>query len=369
VSRDPTVQVKRLVGLVKTHWKASRSSEASQDLFAESRRRGDQGLWKDASVAVIRTGKAMFGEREWYFFSPRERKYPNGARPNRAAISGYWKATGTDKPIVAGTGRSIGVKKALVFYRGKPPKGEKTDWIMHEYRLVPPCRPSPSLPAPSPTFSYKSLRVHKLLSALFCSAPRCFVLLRSALFCSVRFGSALLCSVRFGSVRFSSVRLGSVLFCSALFLSCSALLSSTLLCFVSLCYVLVCSVLFCSTPLSSILLCSVRFGSVLFGFALFCSALLCSARFGSVRFSSVLFCSLLCSAHVLFSSTLLCSVLLCRVMLCYVLVCSVLLCLVLQSSALRRRFPSFKLLQTEEGEFCNFTTMSQYRGCDIGIRL
>jgi hypothetical protein len=105
----------------------------------------------------------MFGEREWYFFSPRERKYPNGARPNRAAVSGYWKATGTDKPIVAAaTGRGIGVKKALVFYRGKPPKGEKTDWIMHEYRLLPvPARPSlpPPSPLPTATFSYKPLRV------------------------------------------------------------------------------------------------------------------------------------------------------------------------------------------------------------------
>ncbi|KAL4554283.1 hypothetical protein LXL04_039604 [Taraxacum kok-saghyz] len=59
--------------------------------------------------------KATFGEQEWYFFSPRDRKYPNGARPNRAANSGYWKATGTDKP---------------------PPKGVKTNWIMHEYRLT-----------------------------------------------------------------------------------------------------------------------------------------------------------------------------------------------------------------------------------------
>ncbi|KAJ4801634.1 hypothetical protein LUZ62_052880 [Rhynchospora pubera] len=82
-------------------------------------------------------GKATFGEQEWYFFSPRDRKYPNGARPNRAATSGYWKATGTDKPILATGGtRKVGVKKALVFYRGKPPKGMKTNWIMHEYRLV-----------------------------------------------------------------------------------------------------------------------------------------------------------------------------------------------------------------------------------------
>lgn len=81
--------------------------------------------------------KAIFGENEWYFFSPRDRKYPNGARPNRAATSGYWKATGTDKPILTSNGnQKVGVKKALVFYGGKPPRGIKTDWIMHEYRII-----------------------------------------------------------------------------------------------------------------------------------------------------------------------------------------------------------------------------------------
>ncbi|XP_038896385.1 NAC transcription factor 56-like [Benincasa hispida] len=82
--------------------------------------------------------KASYGEQEWYFFSPRDRKYPNGARPNRAATSGYWKATGTDKPVIASSegNRKVGVKKALVFYGGKPPKGIKTNWIMHEYRLA-----------------------------------------------------------------------------------------------------------------------------------------------------------------------------------------------------------------------------------------
>lgn len=79
--------------------------------------------------------KAEFGEKEWYFFSPRDRKYPNGVRPNRATVSGYWKATGTDKAIYSGS-KYVGVKKALVFYKGKPPKGLKTDWIMHEYRLT-----------------------------------------------------------------------------------------------------------------------------------------------------------------------------------------------------------------------------------------
>ncbi|KAL5546186.1 hypothetical protein UlMin_005873 [Ulmus minor] len=81
--------------------------------------------------------KAVFGDEEWFFFSPRDRKYPNGSRPNRAAGSGYWKATGTDKHILTSSGiKSIGVKKALVFYNGRPPKGVKTDWIMNEYRLL-----------------------------------------------------------------------------------------------------------------------------------------------------------------------------------------------------------------------------------------
>ncbi|KAK7317972.1 hypothetical protein RJT34_02644 [Clitoria ternatea] len=79
--------------------------------------------------------KTEFGENEWYFFSPRDRKYPNGVRPNRAAVSGYWKATGTDKPIHSGF-KQVGVKKSLVFYKGRPPKGVKTDWIMHEFRLA-----------------------------------------------------------------------------------------------------------------------------------------------------------------------------------------------------------------------------------------
>ncbi|KAL1196318.1 Protein ATAF2 [Cardamine amara subsp. amara] len=77
---------------------------------------------------------SLYGEKEWYFFSPRDRKYPNGSRPNRAAGTGYWKATGADKPI--GKPKTLGIKKALVFYAGKAPKGVKTNWIMHEYRLA-----------------------------------------------------------------------------------------------------------------------------------------------------------------------------------------------------------------------------------------
>lgn len=88
---------------------------------------------------VVILDKALFGEKEWYFFSPRDRKYPNGSRPNRVAGSGYWKATGTDK-IISTEGKRVGIKKALVFYIGKAPKGTKTNWIMHEYRLLEPSR-------------------------------------------------------------------------------------------------------------------------------------------------------------------------------------------------------------------------------------
>ncbi|KAJ6819953.1 NAC domain-containing protein 48-like [Iris pallida] len=80
-------------------------------------------------------GMALYGEKEWYFFTPRDRKYPNGSRPNRAAGAGYWKATGADKPVGPAP-RPTAIKKALVFYSGKAPRGEKSNWIMHEYRLA-----------------------------------------------------------------------------------------------------------------------------------------------------------------------------------------------------------------------------------------
>ncbi|TVU44756.1 hypothetical protein EJB05_04212, partial [Eragrostis curvula] len=79
------------------------------------------------------------GEKEWYFFCLRGRKYRNSIRPNRVTGSGFWKATGIDRPIysAANSGESIGLKKSLVYYRGSAGKGTKTDWMMHEFRLPP----------------------------------------------------------------------------------------------------------------------------------------------------------------------------------------------------------------------------------------
>ncbi|KAM7484022.1 hypothetical protein LguiA_000031 [Lonicera macranthoides] len=112
-------------------------------------------------------------EKERYFFSTREIKYPNGNRSNRATGSGYWKATGLDKQILTcRTNQLVGMKKTLVFYRGKPPHGSRTNWIMHEYRLVTP-------PIPPTT--------HPLANNSIQNQPPCEVQLENWVICRIFF--------------------------------------------------------------------------------------------------------------------------------------------------------------------------------------
>lgn len=90
-------------------------------------------------VRCLRVSGDLEGEK--YFFSNKEAKYLIGNRSNRTTYSGYWKASGTDKQITSSSSRNssnevVGMKKTLVFYRGKPPYDSRTDWVMHEYRLI-----------------------------------------------------------------------------------------------------------------------------------------------------------------------------------------------------------------------------------------
>ncbi|KAL5224460.1 hypothetical protein ABZP36_011099 [Zizania latifolia] len=98
-------------------------------------------------------------QNDWYFFSHKDKKYPTGTRTNRATAAGFWKATGRDKAIYSSFNR-IGMRKTLVFYKGRAPHGQKSDWIMHEYRLDDPASSSATAAACNYTTSSSSSPMH-----------------------------------------------------------------------------------------------------------------------------------------------------------------------------------------------------------------
>ncbi|KAF0892089.1 hypothetical protein E2562_013475 [Oryza meyeriana var. granulata] len=87
-------------------------------------------------------------EGNWYIFSPRNRKYPNGGRPRRETGNiGFWKSTTKKEPILGTPGEDgrtevIGYKGCLTYHVSdgnnmpKKPKKEmatKTAWKMWEF--------------------------------------------------------------------------------------------------------------------------------------------------------------------------------------------------------------------------------------------
>ncbi|KAI3505048.1 hypothetical protein L1887_26914 [Cichorium endivia] len=78
---------------------------------------------------------SKYRDLEWYFISPLDKKYATSSRLNRATLRGYWKETGKIREVRHNS-EKIGQKKSLIFHSGRPPKGKRTDWVMHEYKLM-----------------------------------------------------------------------------------------------------------------------------------------------------------------------------------------------------------------------------------------
>ncbi|XP_023532223.1 NAC domain-containing protein 78-like isoform X2 [Cucurbita pepo subsp. pepo] len=92
-------------------------------------------IYKSEPWDLPEKSKLRTRDLEWYFFSPLDKKYSNSSRTNRATENGYWKTTGKDRPVRHNS-RVVGMKKTLVYHSGRAPRGARSNWVMHEYRLT-----------------------------------------------------------------------------------------------------------------------------------------------------------------------------------------------------------------------------------------
>ncbi|KAK9989773.1 hypothetical protein SO802_030012 [Lithocarpus litseifolius] len=91
----------------------------------------------DDEDKLLYQNNSNYGETAWYFFTRTTQQYRKGKRPILASGNGYWKAMGDDKEINSKE-IVVGYKKKFVFHRGNPLSGDKTNWIMKEYRITHP---------------------------------------------------------------------------------------------------------------------------------------------------------------------------------------------------------------------------------------
>lgn len=77
------------------------------------------------------------GER-FFFHRPATRCWRKGGGAARAAGTGVWRPSGKETLVVSPRcKRPVGTKRTLVFCPRRGRGGARTDWAMHEYRLLP----------------------------------------------------------------------------------------------------------------------------------------------------------------------------------------------------------------------------------------
>ncbi|TVU36409.1 hypothetical protein EJB05_18342, partial [Eragrostis curvula] len=92
--------------------------------------------WQLPEIQERQLGAGAGEGEPWFYFCPRQEREARGGRPSRTTPSGYWKAAGTPGVVYSADRRAIGMKKTMVFYRGRAPSGTKTNWKMNEYRAL-----------------------------------------------------------------------------------------------------------------------------------------------------------------------------------------------------------------------------------------